>query len=227
MQVQDFKNQDITNKEELSNPFVALSRWMQEAKEKGIKNYNTTSLATVDSEGHPDSRQMLIKDIDIESGTLVFYTNEHSAKGKELEKNPFVCLNSYWPELDRSFRIKGQVEFVAPDESDAYWKTRNLEARVSSAVSEQGAPLDSKENFIKKLEETKSKAEKDGNIERPAHWHGYRIYAHSVELWLEGSEEGRVHTRNQFDRSISRKGNNISDISGFTVGNWTHKQLQP
>lgn len=227
MQVSDFKSQDITSKEELNNPFVALNRWMSEAKEKGIKNYNSVSLATVDINGHPDARQMLIKDIDVESGTLVFYTNEHSAKGKELENHPFVCLNAYWPPLDRSYRIRGQVEFVTPEESDEYWKTRNLEARISSSVSQQGAPLDSKENFITRLEEAKSKAEKEGSIERPSHWHGYRVYAHSIELWMEGSEKGRIHTRIQWDRQAARKGKSISEISGFEMSPWTCKHLQP
>lgn len=226
METQGFENQDIYKKEELNNPFLAMMRWMQDAESAKVKNFNTMCFATVDADGHPDARQMLVKDHNVEQGSLVFYTNGNSEKAKELEKNPFVALNTYWPELDRSIRIRGQVEYVSAEESDNYWRTRNLEAQVSSAVSNQSAPLESKENFIRQCEEVKKSAGSAG-VKRPDHWHGYRVVAHSVELWFEGSEEGRIHTRVRWDRSVKRRGTGPSDISGFDCGEWSHQHLQP
>merc|ERR1712100_79031 len=224
----EFKEYSIaTSQNELENPFICFKRWLDEAKKRDIKNYNAGSFATVNKKGHPDSRQMVMKDVDEKKGTIVFYTNGNSAMGDELDNNPYIAVNVYWPELDRSIRINGQVEYVSEKESDEYWISRNLDAQVSASVSQQGSLMTSKEEFAKKLEAAKEKAVKEGGVQRPPHWRGYRIFAHRIELWAEGSEESRTHNRMQWDRDISRKGSSISEVSGFNLSDWNFKLLQP
>merc|ERR1712100_256918 len=199
----EFKEYSIaTSQNELENPFICFKRWLDEAKKRDIKNYNAGSFATVNKKGHPDSRQMVMKDVDEKKGTIVFYTNGNSAMGDELDNNPYIAVN-------------------------VYWISRNLDAQVSASVSQQGSLMTSKEEFAEKLEAAKEKAVKEGGVQRPPHWRGYRIFAHRIELWAEGSEESRTHNRMQWDRDISRKGSSISEVSGFNLSDWNFKLLQP
>ena len=211
---------------ELGNPFVPFKRFMEEAKEHDAKVSNVFSLATVTKDNKPDNRFMLAKEVG-ENGTLVFYTNEDSAKGDELRNNPNVSCNFYWPEMERSARVRGQVEYCSKEESDAYWETRPIASRVNAVISNQGNEMKDKDSFAKEVEERTKQAEKDGGIERPSNWHGYRVWADSIELWSEGSSDGNMHNRVQWDRSLTRKGKDIDDIQGFETGEWSHKMLQP
>jgi pyridoxamine 5'-phosphate oxidase len=178
------------------DPIAVFEEWFAEAaaREPGLPD--AASLATVSAEGRPSNRVVLVKAVS-EAG-FDFYTNYRSRKGEELASNPAAALTYHWKSLGRSVRVEGDVEPLSSEASDAYWYTRPRGSRISARVSEQSQPVGSRAEL-----EGRSAAEAErigeGEIERPAHWGGYRLVPLRIEFWTH--RDDRLHDRLEFARS--------------------------
>jgi pyridoxamine 5'-phosphate oxidase len=164
-------------------------------------------------------------------GYLVFFTNYLSRKGRQLAENPRAAAVIHWDALHRQVRIEGPVVQAPPADSDAYFASRPWQSRVGAWASEQSAPVGSRDALEKAVAVTAKRfgvpdPSQAGNevqefaIPRPPHWGGYRLWADSVELWVEG--EGRIHDRARWTRELTPQADGF-----FGVGRWNATRLQP
>ena len=181
---------------EAGEPFALFGQWLEEAKVKEPNDANAMTVATVDVEGLPDARMVLLKGFD-EAG-FVFYTNTQSAKGVELEANPKAALLFHWKSLRRQVRIRGEVARVSDVEADAYFASRARQSQIGTWASDQSRPLPDRFALEKRVAEFSLKFGL-GEIKRPPHWTGYRVVPSSIEFWRDRAF--RLHDRVRFVRS--------------------------
>lgn len=176
-------------------PFSLFGAWFEAAKKSEPDLPEAMALATVDSNGLPNVRMVLLKQGD-PSG-FVFYTNSESAKGRELEANMQAAAVLHWKSLRRQVRLRGPVAAVPDSAADAYFASRPLQARIGAWASQQSRPLESRFALEKAL--AKFTAEFGlGHVPRPPYWRGYRIVPLYFEFWAEGAF--RLHERIVFRR---------------------------
>ncbi|GLK79841.1 pyridoxamine 5'-phosphate oxidase [Methylopila turkensis] len=190
------------------DPFATFAAWMEEAKASEPNDPNAMALATVDADGLPDVRMVLLNGLDRRG--LVFFTNSESAKGVELAGQPKAAVVFHWKSLRRQIRARGPVEPVSAEEADAYFATRPRISRLGAWASRQSRPLGSRAE----LEEAVAARDAEfGAAEppRPPHWKGYRIVPTSFEFWQD--MPFRLHDRAVFDRAPD--------------GSWTRTRLYP
>ncbi|OJF92847.1 pyridoxamine 5'-phosphate oxidase [Rhizobium sp. 58] len=180
---------------EQSEPFSLFGTWLDEAKASEINDPNGVALATVDADGLPNVRMVLLKDFD-ERG-FVFYTNFESQKGQELLGSMKAALCFHWKSLRRQVRLRGPVEIVSNEEADEYYKTRPRGSRIGAWASKQSRPLESRFALEKAVAEFGLRYAV-GEIPRPDHWSGFRIRPTSIEFWKDGAF--RLHDRIEFRR---------------------------
>ena len=198
------------------NPLPVLEGWLAEAS-AAIRNATAMALATVTPDGRPSARMVICRGFDARAGWLVFYTDRESPKGAALAAHPRAALVFHWDAFERQVRIEGPVT-VSPDaESDAYWASRQPEARVAAVASEQSRPLASRGDLLARVEAAARRH--DGDAPRPARWGGYRVWAERVELWV--GQPARIHDRAAWTRMLSRAGEE------FVGGAWSATRLQP
>lgn len=186
----DYQRETLDEKDVAPQPFAQFTRWWQEAVNSSIDEVNAMTLSTVDANGHPNARVVLLKGYD--DAGFVFFTNYHSAKGRELEARPYASLLFFWKELERQVRISGKAEKIAAEDSDAYFESRPAGSRLGAWVSDQSAVISGRHELEEKLAGFTDRYP-DGNIARPPHWGGYRVIPDAFEFWQGRSS--RLHDR--------------------------------
>ncbi len=179
------------------DPLVVFQDWMETARQRSLMEYpNAMVLATVDGDGFPDARIVLLKGVD-ERG-FVFYTNRESAKGEALARTGMAGLSFYWDHLGRQVRVRGLVETVPDDESDAYFRSRPRGSQIGAWASEQSRVLDDRGTLEARAASLEEKY-RDRPVPRPDHWGGYVVRPRAIEFWQ--ARDCRLH-----DRFLYRKG---------------------
>ena len=232
------------------DPLGLLARWLEEAlKARHQPNPNAMVLATVGPDGKPSARVVLCKGLVPNPGYIVFYTNYHSRKGRELTDHPRAAAVIHWDHLHRQVRVEGPIVQSPAEESDAYFASRPWQSRVGAWASQQSEPVDSRQKLVTAVDEASkrfgitapwqdslpsqgarpwqgalpsqaSSPAGDPQVPRPPHWGGYRLWVDTIELWVEGA--GRIHDRARWNRTLER---NPDD--SFKVGHWNATRLQP
>jgi pyridoxamine 5'-phosphate oxidase len=180
---------------EAGEPFALFEEWFAEAGRSEPNDPNAMSLATVDADGLPDVRMVLLKGVD-ERG-FVFYSNEESAKGRQLAAVPKAAALFHWKSLRRQIRLRGAVSFVSDGEADAYFDSRPRDSRIGAWASEQSRPLESRFALEKAIARYGAKFGV-GAVPRPPYWRGFRLDPIAVEFWRD--RPFRLHDRLSFTR---------------------------
>ncbi len=196
------------------DPQALFDAWMAEATDSEPRDPNAIALATVDGDGRPDVRTVLLKGKDDRG--FVFYTNAESAKGEELKARAEAAFVLYWKSLNRQIRVRGSVEIVSDAESDAYFESRHPRSRLGAIASLQSRPLDSRATLEAKVADLEARY-RDGPIPRPAHWHGFRVIPYQIEFWAD--RDNRLHDRIVFRRDDT--------TSPWPTATWTKQRLYP
>ena len=176
------------------DPIEQFAVWFERALSEAPLAEAMT-LATVDMSGHPDARMVLLRGFG--PAGFRFFTNYESAKGAQLGGTPYAALVVYWRELDRQVRLRGPVERLSDEDSDAYWGTRPLDSQLGAWASPQSRPLASRGALENLVDEATDEHGEDP-IPRPAHWGGYVLHPETVEFWQ--GQVARLHDRFRYAR---------------------------
>ncbi len=209
-----------------ANPFTVASDWLDEAcRDAAQPNPNCMVLATVDAEGLPSARVVLCKEILVERGEVVFYTNYESRKGRELAATGRAAVVFHWDHRHRQVRIEGRVERLTEAQSDAYFASRPWQSKLGAWSSRQSQPIASLAAMKEQVRNTARHFDiaYDGpgtpepstvtsEIPRPLHWGGFSLRAEAIELWIEG--QFRIHERVRWSRLSPEQ-------------EWSAERLQP
>lgn len=178
------------------DPFALFEEWMALAAANEPNDPHAMALATVDAQGLPDVRMVLMNARN-ERG-FTFFTNFESEKGRQLAANPQAAIVMHWKSIRRQVRMRGPVEVVAPEEADAYFASRPKGSQIASSVSRQSRPLASRALLAAGVAELTAEVG-EGTLSRPAHWSGFRLVPLAIEFWKDG--QFRLHDRVRFTRA--------------------------
>ncbi|MFP1131714.1 pyridoxamine 5'-phosphate oxidase [Asticcacaulis sp. W401b] len=179
-----------------AEPFDLFGQWLMDARAKEPNDPNAMTVATVDADGMPDARMVLLKDFDRQG--FVFYTNTQSAKGRQILGARKAALLFHWKSLRRQVRIRGTIEIVSDAEADEYFASRARNSQIGAWASEQSRPLESRFALEKRVAEYGLKFG-IGAVPRPPHWTGFRIVPTEMEFWRD--KPFRLHDRLKFERA--------------------------
>lgn len=188
-------------------PFEIARRWLSEAEASEINDPNAIALSTVDAEGMPNVRMVLLKEI--EADAFVFYTNYDSRKGQEIAASGKAAFVMHWKSLHRQIRVRGTVTREDGEKADAYYASRSLKSRLGAWASKQSQPLGSRTDLM--AEVAKVTARLGPNPPRPPFWGGFRITPTEIEFWADGAF--RLHDRFRWVRPVEKDSWEISRLN--------------
>jgi pyridoxamine 5'-phosphate oxidase len=195
------------------DPLVLFEEWLEAAGKSEPNDPNAMALATVDENGLPDVRMVLLKGAD--RGGFVFYTNLESAKGRELLTSGKAAVCFHWKSLRRQIRVRGPIAQVSDQEADAYFKSRARDSRIGAWASQQSRPLKGRFELEKEVARYTAK-HAIGEVPRPPYWSGFRIMPQQIEFWRD--RPFRLHDRLVFHRQ--------GDVTG-NGWDWATERLYP
>jgi pyridoxamine 5'-phosphate oxidase len=187
---QPLREQDVD-----ADPVRQFAAWFDQANRAGVRLPEAAALATATAEGAPSARMVLVKGFD-ERG-FVFFSNYLSRKGRELAGNPRAALLFYWDRLGRQVRVEGPVSHTSAEESAEYVRSRPRGSQLSALASPQSQPLESRQALEQRVAELERRYGQ-GELPLPADWGGFRLAAHSIELWQQ--RDDRLHDRLRYLR---------------------------
>jgi len=216
-----------------NNPMHIAKSWFDGACENKLQpNPNAMTLATINKYKTPSARIVLCKSFVPDPGYILFFTNYKSDKGQEIKNNANSSIVFHWDHTGHQIRIQGVSILSSTEESDAYFATRNITSQLSAWGSNQSQPISSREALIEQIQkksheygidvkkENIENAQKTtSSIPRPSHWGGIRVWASTIELWING--EDRIHDRALWKRKLVPKNNS------FSPSEWIGTRLQP
>lgn len=190
------------------DPFGLARAWLSEAEASELNDPNAVALATVDADGLPNVRMVLLKEI--EADAFVFYTNYGSTKAREIDASGNAAFVMHWKSLRRQLRVRGHVTREDGPQADAYFQSRSLPSRLGAWASKQSQPLKNRAELL--IEVAKATAEQGVSPKRPPFWGGFRIKPVEMEFWADGAS--RLHDRFRWRRVNSEM-------------EWTIQRLNP
>ncbi len=186
----DFTKGNLSEKDVPKDPQLLLKKWLENAADQGVTEYNAMVFSSLGSGNRLSSRVVYLRDF-VDDG-LVFYTNYNSRKGLEVSENNLVALNFFWKELEQQIRIEGRVDLVSDQLSDAYFKKRPRESQLGAWASDQSECISSRGILENRVKEFELKFE-GADIPRPPHWGGYVVIPDYYEFWQ--GRKSRLHDR--------------------------------
>lgn len=203
----DYGESILSEETSSPDPLAQFKLWFEEVLNSEKNDPTAMVLSTVDEQGHPDSRVVLLKGLD--KSNFIFYTNYQSTKAMQITQNPHAALNFYWPQSARQVRVKGKVEKITDKQSDEYFISRPVMSQLSAVISPQSQEIPDRaflENALSELVKTLGKE----HVKRPGYWGGYQIIPDEIEFWQ--GRDNRLHDRIQYYRQD---------------GSWIFRRLAP
>ena len=192
------------------DPCSLFEEWFTAAQESEPNDPHAMALASVDADGMPDVRMVLLNQRDARG--FCFFTNFESDKGRELLAHPKAAFVMHWKTLRRQIRVRGPVEVVADKEADAYFATRARVSQIGAHASKQSRPLANRYALLERVETLNKSFREDEPVNRPAYWSGFRVIPQVMEFWKDGAN--RLHDRVRFTRTLPD-------------GAWSRQRLYP
>jgi pyridoxamine 5'-phosphate oxidase len=204
----DYTRAGLQESDVAADPLAQFKIWFQQALDAKVPEPNAMTLCTVDQEGQPSGRIVLLKGLD-ERG-FMFFTNYESSKGRELAGNPKASLVFFWPELERQVRVQGTCSKLGRAEAETYFRSRPLGSRLSAHVSRQSSTIAGRAYLEQRLEEVKQMYPGE-EVPLPEYWGGYALQPHTLEFWQ--GRPSRLHDRLRY--------------TGGGTGGWSLARLSP